>query len=228
MEIIKTSNLKKSYMLGKVEVKALNGVDISIEKGEFVAIMGPSGCGKSTFLNIIGMLDVPTSGEIYIDSNNVTTMNSATRAECRLKHMGFIFQFFNLFNELTAIENVMFPMMLNKEPGYKDRAKELLSFVDLSDRLHHLPSELSGGQQQRVTIARSLANNPKILLADEPTGNLDTKSSIEIIELFRKLNLERGQTIVMVTHSPEIGEMADRIIHFRDGIIENQVRGGFK
>ncbi len=201
--------------------RALNGVDTSIEQGEFVAIMGPSGGGKSTFLNLIGMLDTPTSGEIYIDGSDVTKMNRSTRAEYRLKHIGFVFQFFNLFNELTAVENVMFPMMLNKQSGYKDRAKELLGLVGLGDRLNHLPSELSGGQQQRVTIARSLANNPKILLADEPTGNLDTKSSIEIIELFRKLNLERGQTIVMVTHSPEIGGMADRVIRFRDGRIEN-------
>ncbi len=221
MEMIRTDNLKKSYMPGKVEVKALNGVDTSIEQGEFVAIMGPSGGGKSTFLNLVGMLDTPTSGEIYIDGSDVTEMNSNTRAEYRLKHIGFVFQFFNLFNELTAVENVMFPMMLDKQSGYKDRAKELLGLVGLGDRLHHLPSELSGVQQQRVTIARSLANNPRILLADEPTGNLDTKSSIEIIELFRKLNQERRQTIVMVTHSPEIGAMADRIIHFRDGKIEN-------
>lgn len=221
MEMIRTDNLKKIYMPGKVEVKALNGVDTSIEQGEFIAIMGPSGGGKSTFLNLVGMLDTPTSGEIYIDGINVTKMNGSTRAEYRLKHIGFVFQFFNLFNELTAVENVMFPMMLNKQSNYKDRAKELLGLVGLGDRLNHLPSELSGGQQQRVTIARSLANDPKILLADEPTGNLDTKSSIEIIELFRKLNKERGQTIVMVTHSPEIGGMADRVIHFRDGKIEN-------
>lgn len=220
MEIIKTSDLKKSYTLGKIDVKALNGVDSSIGQGEFVAIMGPSGCGKSTYLNMIGMLDTPTSGSIYIDGNDVTKMNSSARAEYRLKHIGFIFQFFNLFMELTALENVMFPMMLNKQPGHKEKAKGLLNLVGLGDRLHHLPSELSGGQQQRVTIARSLANSPKILLADEPTGNLDTRSSIEIIELFRKLNKERGQTIVMVTHSLEIGEMADRIIHFRDGKVE--------
>ncbi len=220
MEIIKTRDLKKSYTLGKVEVQALNGVDSSIEQGEFIAIMGPSGCGKSTFLNMIGMLDTPTSGEIYIDDKDVTEMNRSARAEYRLKHIGFIFQFFNLFNELTAIENVMFPMMLNKKPDHKERAKELLNIVGLGERLHHLPSELSGGQQQRVTIARSLANSPKILLADEPTGNLDTRSSVEIIELFRKLNMEQGQTIVMVTHSLEIGEKADRIINFRDGKVE--------
>jgi putative ABC transport system ATP-binding protein len=222
MEIIRTSSLKKSYTLGKVDVKALNGVDSYIEQGEFIAIMGPSGCGKSTFLNMIGMLDTPTSGDIYIDCKDVTKMNSSVRAEYRLKHIGFIFQFFNLFNELTAIENVMFPMMLNKQPNYKEGAKELLNLVGLGDRLYHLPSELSGGQQQRVTIARSLANSPKILLADEPTGNLDTRSSIEIIELFRKLNMERGQTIVMVTHSLEIGEKADRIIYFRDGKVEEE------
>lgn len=219
MEIIKTSDLKKSYTLGKVDVQALNGIDCSVERGEFIAIMGPSGCGKSTFLNIIGMLDTPSSGEIYIDGREVTKMNSSARAEYRLKHIGFIFQFFNLFNELTAIENVMFPMMLNKKPDHNERAKKLLDIVGLGDRFHHLPSELSGGQQQRVTIARSLANNPKILLADEPTGNLDTRSSAEIIELFRKLNLEQGQTIVMVTHSLEIGKKADRIIYFRDGKI---------
>ncbi len=220
MQIIRTNNLRKSYTLGKVEVNALNGVTTSINQGEFVAIMGPSGCGKSTFLNIIGMLDTPTSGEVYIEGNDVTGLSSNARAEYRLKYIGFIFQFFNLFNELTAIENVMFPMMLNKQPDYKNKAKELLDLVGLGDRLKHLPSELSGGQQQRVTIARSLSNNPKILLADEPTGNLDTKSSIEIIELFRKLNQERGQTIVMVTHSSELGGMADRIIRFRDGMVE--------
>ena len=222
MEIIKTCDLKKSYTLGKVDVQALNGVDSSIEPGEFIAIMGPSGCGKSTFLNMIGMLDTPTSGDIYIDGKDVIKMNSSGRAEYRLKHIGFIFQFFNLFNELTAIENVMFPMMLNKQPNCKEEAKDLLNLVGLGDRLNHLPSELSGGQQQRVTIARSLANSPKILLADEPTGNLDTRSSIEIIELFRKLNIEREQTIVMVMHSLEIGEKADRIIHFRDGKVEEE------
>ncbi|CAG1009773.1 MAG: ABC transporter ATP-binding protein [Candidatus Methanoperedens sp.] len=220
MDIIKTSDLKKSYILGKVQVKALNGVDVSIHEGEFIAIMGPSGCGKSTFLNMIGMLDTPTSGEVYIEDNNVTKMSSNSRAGYRLKYIGFIFQFFNLFNELTAIENIMFPMMLNRMPDSRKKAEGLLNLVGLGDRLRHLPSELSGGQQQRVTIARSLANSPKILLADEPTGNLDTKSSKEIIELFRKLNLERGQTIVMVTHSQEIGEKADRIIRFRDGMIE--------
>ncbi len=220
MELIEVRDLRKTYIMGKVSVNALNGVDVSIKKGEFVAIMGPSGSGKTTFLNHVGMLDVPTSGEIHLDGTDVTKMSSDMRAEYRLRHLGFIFQFFNLFTELTALENVMFPMMMNRVPRYNERARELLELVGLGDRLNHLPSELSGGQQQRVTIARSLANSPKILLADEPTGNLDTKSSVEIIELFRKLNIEKSQTILMVTHSQEIGEMADRIIHFRDGMIE--------
>lgn len=219
-------NLKKTYTLGKIKVNALNGISVSIKKGEFVAIMGPSGSGKTTFLNLVGMLDAPTSGEIYLDGKDVAKMNNDERAEYRLKHLGFIFQFFNLFNELTAIENVTFPMMLNRLPQYKERAMEQLKLVGLEDRLNHLPSELSGGQQQRVTIARALANSPKILLADEPTGNLDTKSSKEIIELFRKLNLENMQTILMVTHNPEIGAMADRILYFRDGLIEKATRGG--
>ncbi|MBU4373776.1 MAG: ABC transporter ATP-binding protein [Euryarchaeota archaeon] len=221
MELIEVRDLRKTYIMGKVSVNALNGVDVSIKKGEFVAIMGPSGSGKTTFLNHVGMLDVPTSGEIHLDGRDVTKMSSDMRAEYRLRHLGFIFQFFNLFTELTALENVMFPMMMNRVPRYNERARELLELVGLGDRLNHLPSELSGGQQQRVTIARSLANSPKILLADEPTGNLDTKSSKEVLELFRKLNLENGQTILMVTHSQEIGAMADRIIHFRDGMIEN-------
>lgn len=220
MELIEVRDLRKTYIMGKVSVNALNGVDVSIKKGEFVAIMGPSGSGKTTFLNHVGMLDVPTSGEIHLDGTDVTKMSSDMRAEYRLIHLGFIFQFFNLFTELTALENVMFPMMMNRVPHYNERARELLELVGLGDRLNHLPSELSGGQQQRVTIARSLANSPKILLADEPTGNLDTKSSIEIIELFRKLNIEKSQTILMVTHSQEIGGMADRIINFRDGRIE--------
>lgn len=222
MEHIEVRNLRKTYTLGKIEVNALNGINALIKKGEFVAIMGPSGSGKTTFLNHVGMLDIPSSGEIYLEGIDVTKMNSFMRAEYRLKHLGFIFQFFNLFNELTALENVMFPMMLNHLPNYRERAKELLSLIGLGDRLNHLPSELSGGQQQRVTIARALANTPTILLADEPTGNLDTKSSIEIIELFRKLNIENKQTILMVTHSREIGEAADRILYFRDGMIKDQ------
>jgi putative ABC transport system ATP-binding protein len=223
MDLIEVRDLRKTYILGKVEVYALNGINTNIKGGEFVAIMGPSGSGKTTFLNHVGMLDVPTSGEIYLNGKDITKMNRNERAEYRLKNFGFIFQFFNLFNELTALENVMFPMMLNKRSNYIEHAKELLELVGLGDRLKHLPSELSGGQQQRVTVARALANSPMIILADEPTGNLDTKSSMEIINLFRRLNLEKRQTILMVTHSQEIGAMADRVMYFRDGMIETIV-----
>jgi len=217
MKIIETRNLKKTYTLGKVEVNALNGVNASVEEGEFVAIMGPSGSGKSTFLNMVGMLDVPTSGKIYLNSTEITKMDEHKRVEYRLRNIGFVFQFFNLFIELTALENVMFPMMLSGHPFYKERAVELLEIVGLKARINHLPSELSGGEQQRVTIARALANQPKLLLTDEPTANLDTRTAKEIMELFIRLNKEQRQTIIVVTHNPELGAQADRIIHFRDG-----------
>lgn len=217
MKVIETKELRKIYRLGKIEVNALNGVDVSVKRGEFVAIMGPSGSGKSTFLNMIGMLDTATSGEIYIDGNDVTQMNNNMRAEYRLRHIGFVFQFFNLFMELSAVENVMFPMMLSRHPFYRERAEELLESVGLKARINHLPSELSGGEQQRVTIARALANQPNLLLTDEPTANLDTRTTKEIMEWFVRLNKEQRQTIIMVTHNPELGEQADRIIHFRDG-----------
>lgn len=220
MKIIETKDVKKIYKLGNVEVNALSGVDTSIEEGEFVAIMGPSGSGKSTFLNMVGMLDVPTSGEIYLNGTEITKMDENARAEYRLKHVGFVFQFFNLFMELTALENVMFPMMLSGHPFHRERAEELLEIVGLGKRTNHLPSELSGGEQQRVTIARALSNKPKLLLTDEPTANLDTRTTKEIMEVFIRLNKEQRQTIIMVTHNPELGAMADRIIYFRDGKVE--------
>ncbi len=222
MKIIEARELKKTYTLGKVEVNALNGVNASVEEGEFVAIMGPSGSGKSTFLNMVGMLDVPTSGEIYLNSTEITKMDEHARVEYRLRNIGFVFQFFNLFMELTALENVMFPMMLSGHPFYRERAEELLESVGLKSRINHLPSELSGGEQQRVTIARALANQPKLLLTDEPTANLDTKATHEIMELFGRLNKEKHQTIIMVTHNPELGAKADRIIHFRDGRVVDE------
>ena len=217
--IIETVDIHKTYLMGKVEVKALDGVSAKIEKGNFVAIMGPSGSGKTTFFNMVGMLDPPTTGKVLIDGIDITNMNEDKRADYRLHHIGFVFQFFNLFNELTALENVMFPMMLAGRRDTKERAMELLEMVGLGDRAHHKPTELSGGQQQRVTIARSLANEPEILLTDEPTGNLDHKTSLEIIDLFRSLNEENGQTIVMITHDPEIGENVDQMIRFMDGRI---------
>ncbi len=220
VNIIETSGLSKTYLMGKVEVPALRGVNIAIEKGEFVAIMGSSGSGKSTLLNMIGMLDAPTSGRVIIEGTDVSEMNEDQRADFRLKNLGFIFQFFNLFMELTALENVAFPIQIVKRNNFEERAMELLDLVGLSDRANHKPAELSGGQQQRVAIARALANEPALLLADEPTANLDTKSSEKIIDLLMELN-KSGQTIVMVTHEPELGKRADRIIRLKDGMVRN-------
>jgi len=219
---IRTESLKKTYLMGKVEVSALRGVDITVHGGEFVALMGPSGSGKSTMLNQVGLLDTPSSGSIYIDNENTSAMKENKRVELRLNKFGFIFQFFSLFMELSTLENVMLPMMLSGEPKKecKDRAIELLDIVELGDRQNHMPSELSGGQQQRVAIARSLMNRPKLILADEPTANLDSNASVEIIELFKKLNRETGVTLLMVTHEEELGKLADRIIWLRDGKID--------
>lgn len=220
--VIVTEDLKKIYLMGKVEVPALNGVSIDVKRGEFVALMGPSGSGKSTMLNQVGLLDSPTSGRVLIDGIDTSKMNGKQRAEVRLVKFGFIFQFFSLFMELTALENVMLPMMLTGAPQevYKSRARELLELVDLGQRTGHLPNELSGGQQQRVAIARALINRPSVLLADEPTANLDSKNSIEIVNLFRSLNKEMNVTVFMVTHEPHLGEMADRVIRLKDGLLE--------
>ncbi|KCZ72997.1 ABC-type antimicrobial peptide transport system, ATPase component [Candidatus Methanoperedens nitroreducens] len=212
--MIKLENIKKIYYMGKVEVPALRGVDLTINRGEFVALMGSSGSGKSTLMNMIGLLDSPTSGKIAIDGIDVSSLNENQRADFRLRKIGFIFQFFSLLMELSSIENVILPMLMD-ERRY-DRAASLLELVGIGDRAMHMPSELSGGQQQRVAIARALANEPAILLADEPTANLDTESSNQIVELFRHLN-NRGQTIIMVTHEPELGERADRIVRLKDG-----------
>lgn len=222
MKMIYTVDLKKIYRLGKIEVNALNGVTTSVDESEYVAIMGPSGSGKSTFLNLVGMLDIPTVGEIHLNGMDITKMDERTRTEYRLKNIGFVFQFFNLFMELTAVENVMFPMMLSGHPFHRERAEELLEIVGLNKRSNHLPSELSGGEQQRVAIARALSNKPRLLLTDEPTANLDTKITREIMELFKTLNRDQLQTIIMVTHNPELGAMADRIIYFRDGKVEEK------
>ncbi len=217
--IIETTDLRKVYLMGNVEVPALKGVDITIQKGEFIAIMGSSGSGKSTLLNMIGMLDTPTSGKVIIDGFDVSEMDENQRADFRLTKLGFIFQFFNLFMELTAIENVASPMQIARRKDSRERAIKLLDQVGLTDRANHKPAELSGGQQQRVAVARALVNEPALLLADEPTANLDTKSSEQIINLLKDLN-KSGQTIVMVTHEPELGRQADRIIWLRDGMIK--------
>ena len=214
MNLIVLKGIKKIYYIGKIEVPALRGVDLNIDKGEFVAIMGPSGSGKSTMLNMLGLLDSPTSGKIVIDGVDVSTLDENGRADFRLRKLGFVFQFFSLLMELKAVENVALPMIMDERKF--DRASVLLDNVGMGDRMEHYPSELSGGQQQRVAIARALANEPAILLADEPTANLDTESSNQIVDLFRELN-DKGQTIIMVTHEPDIGAKADRIIRLKDG-----------
>lgn len=216
MILLELEGVKKIYYMGNIEVPALRGVDLNIDRGEFVAIMGPSGSGKSTMLNMLGLLDSPTSGKIVIDGVDVSSLDENGRADFRLRKLGFVFQFFSLLMELKAVENVALPMIMDEKKF--DRASVLLDLVGMGDRLEHYPSELSGGQQQRVAIARALANEPAILLADEPTANLDTESSNQIVGLFRELN-DKGQTIIMVTHEPDIGAKADRIIRLKDGQI---------
>ncbi len=212
--MLELEGVKKIYYMGNIEVPALRGVDLNIDSGEFVAIMGPSGSGKSTMLNMLGLLDSPTSGKIVIDGVDVSLLDENGRADFRLRKLGFVFQFFSLLMELKTVENVALPMIMDERKF--DRAAVLLDLVGMGDRLEHYPSELSGGQQQRVAIARALANEPAILLADEPTANLDTESSNQIVDLFRELN-NNGQTIIMVTHEPDIGAKADRIIRLKDG-----------
>jgi ABC-type lipoprotein export system ATPase subunit len=218
-EVIRTEGLTKTYRIGQLLVPALNGVDLTVERGEFVAIMGASGSGKSTLLNIIGMLGAPTAGQVFIDGREVSSLSERERAGFRLRHIGFVFQFFNLFPELTALENVMLPLMMADEDSQecREKATALLTTVGLENRLHHKPAELSGGQQQRAAIARALVNDPDLVLADEPTANLDSRTATTVLDSLRQLNVERGQTIVLVTHEEVWGARADRIIRLQDG-----------
>lgn len=225
--IIEIENLKKIYDTGSIQVEALKSVNLNVDKNEYVAIMGASGSGKSTLMNIIGCLDRMTSGRYILDGEDVSKLNDTQLAEIRNKKIGFVFQAFNLLPRLTALGNVELPMIYAGIPSSQrhKRAKEALEKVGLSERMHHKPNELSGGQKQRVAIARALVNNPAILLADEPTGNLDTKSSIEIMDIFESLN-DEGVTIVMVTHEPDIAAHTKRNVVFRDGeiISDNPVK----
>lgn len=218
--VINIQGITKTYVNGKLSVPVLHGIDLQVNKGEFVSIMGPSGSGKSTFMNILGCLDRPTTGSYRLNGDEVATLSDDELAFVRNKQIGFVFQSFNLLTKLTALENVALPMIyagMDKK-SRNERAAALLSSVGLGDRMDHLPSELSGGQRQRVAIARALANNPAIIMADEPTGNLDSKSTIDVMNIFRGL-YDEGRTIILVTHEPEIATYASRNVVLRDGLI---------
>lgn len=222
--IIEMQHIRKVYIMGTQQVEALKDINIQVKKGEYVAFMGPSGSGKSTLMNIIGCLDTPTSGRYFLNQKDVSQMDENELAEVRNKEIGFVFQTFNLLPRMSALDNVALPLIY---AGYKkseriERAMQALENVGLAERAHHKPNELSGGQRQRVAIARALVNNPSILLADEPTGNLDSKTSYEIMELFDQIHAQ-GNTIIMVTHEDDIAGYAERIVRLRDGLIESDL-----
>jgi len=225
-EIIKLQNLDKTYRNGNISVAALKKVNITINYGEFVAIMGASGSGKSTLMNILGCLDRPTGGDYFLEGIDIKEKTDDQLSFIRNQKIGFVFQSFNLIPRTSAFKNVELPMIYGKIPARdrKDRAVALLESVGLGDRYEHMPNELSGGQKQRVAIARALANEPTIILADEPTGNLDSVSSIEILEIFTKLNRDNGNTVIIVTHEPDIAKCTDRTITFKDGIVVEDAR----
>lgn len=222
--ILKTEDLKKSYKIGKLDVPALRGVSLNVEEGEFVAIMGPSGCGKSTLLHLLGGLLSPTSGSIIIDGEDLAKVSDAQRTDIRRRKIGFVFQRFNLFPTLTAEGNLRLAEKIHLGNGAKSNVnrREVLRLLKLEDKIHHKPLELSGGEQQRVALARAVINRPAIILADEPTGNLDTENSEIVLEMFKELNEKYNQTIIMITHNPEAAAVCSRIIRMRDGHIVDQ------
>jgi putative ABC transport system ATP-binding protein len=219
--MIQVQGLTKIYWMGEIEVQALRGVDLEIADGELVSIMGPSGSGKSTLMNVLGCLDVPTAGSYQLDGIEVSSLNDDQLAEIRNKKIGFVFQSFNLLPRRSALEQVELPLLYAGGNHRKERAMEALELVGLGNRAHHKPTEMSGGQQQRVAIARALVTDPTLILADEPTGNLDTRASVEIISTFLKLNQEKGISVVFVTHEPDIAAYTRRIITIRDGLISS-------
>ncbi len=227
MSLLNLKDVTKDYKLGKTVVRALRGLDLDINKGEIVAIMGPSGSGKSTLMHILGCLDTPTSGEASIEESQIRTLSESQLVALRGRKIGFVFQTFNLMQTLSAQQNVELPMIFQgtKKKDRAQRAVELLTKVGLADRVHHRPNELSGGERQRVAIARALANDPEILFADEPTGNLDSESGGTILELLKRLSEEEGKTLIIVTHDPDAAAIAERIIRLRDGrVVEEEVR----
>jgi putative ABC transport system ATP-binding protein len=225
--VMSVRDLVKTYQVGDIEVKALRGATLDVHPGEFVAVTGPSGSGKSTFMHIVGCLDRPTSGQYFLDGRDVSKLSKDDLAAVRNKKIGFVFQGFNLLSRTTALDNVELPLLYNggknrlKTAERHRRAKEVLEIVGLGQRMDHYPNQLSGGQQQRVAIARALINEPAILLADEPTGNLDTRTSIEVMDIFQRLNIERGITVILITHELDIAEHATRVVRFRDGRIQS-------
>ena len=221
MEVTKVTNATRVFKIGEVETKALRGVNLSIENGEFTALVGPSGSGKTTLLQLIGLLDKPTTGNVTINGQDATNLNRNQRADLRKNAIGFVFQFFALIPTLTAYENVEMPLLLNgtKPAQRKARVNQMLEAVGLSDRAHHRPDQLSGGQQQRVAVARALATNPKLILADEPTANLDTENGKQVMEIMQKLNKDTGVTFVFATHDPRVISYAKRVVTLRDGLI---------
>ena len=222
--MIELEAVTKTYRMGKVEVHALRGIDLVVSEGEFVAIMGASGSGKSTLMNIIGCLDVPSSGRYLLDHTDVAELDDDRLATIRNKKIGFVFQSYNLIPRTTALHNVEMPLIYAGAPDRRQRSLAALSAVGMADRAGHQPTELSGGQQQRAAIARALVTNPAILLADEPTGNLDTASSLEIMKLLGQLNREQARTIVLITHEPDIAAFADRVVELRDGLVVSDRR----
>ncbi len=225
--VIKIEDVWKIYKMGDVEVPALRGLNLEINKGEFVAVMGPSGSGKSTAMNMIGCLDIPTKGRIFLDGKDISKLSESDLAQIRGKKIGFIFQQFNLIPNMTALENVMLPMTFQgiSSQERKKKAIDLLKLVELGERMNHKPNELSGGQQQRVAIARSLANDPEVLLADEPTGNLDSKTGMLVMDFLKKMHKEQCKTIVLVTHDSNVAEHAERIEFLKDGSIVKTMKG---
>jgi putative ABC transport system ATP-binding protein len=221
MEVAKLENVTRIYMIGEVETHALRGIDMKIGDGEFTTLVGPSGSGKTTLLQLIGCLDKPTSGKVFINGQDATRMNRNQRADLRKGTIGFIFQFFALVPTLTAYENVELPLLLMGKRNQKGRVMELLDAVDLTDRAEHRPDQLSGGQQQRVAVARALITNPSMILADEPTANLDTENGEQVMEIMKKLNEETGTTFVFATHDPRVIKYARRIVTLHDGLVES-------